>query len=498
MKKILGIYDAPGQHWVGDGFPARTLFSYNSHGRHMSPFLLLDYAGPASFTPTTDRRGVGEHPHRGFETVTIVYQGEVQHRDSTGAGGTIGPGDVQWMTAGAGILHEEFHSQAFARSGGTLDMVQLWVNLPAKDKMTTPRYQTLLRQDIPVVDLPEGAGSLRVIAGEYGGRMGPAHTFSPMDVWDLRLQQGRSTSLAFKAGRTAALVVLRGTVQVNGSEIVREAQLVMLDRDAGEVVLEASSDATLLVLSGEPLNEPIVGYGPFVMNSEAQIAEALDDFNSGRFGRIAPLDPGVNPMSTPANFNGAKPIIDPANAAMLLIDHQSGLFQTIQDMPFTEVRTNATTLAKVASLARIPVITSASVPQGPNGPLIPEIHKYAPHAQYVARRGEINAWDSPEFVTAVKATGKKQLIIAATITSVCMAFPSIAAVHDGYQVFAVVDASGTYSKMAQEITLARVVQAGVVPMDTAAVCSEIQRSGTATTPRSGPKSMPRCFRPTSC
>src|ERR1700730_5678185 len=181
-------------------------------------------------------------------------------------------------------------------------------------------------------------------------------------------------------------------------------------------------------------------------------------------------------MSTPANFNGAKPIIDPANAVMLLIDHQSGLFQTIQDMPFNEVRTNATTLAKVASLAKIPVITTASVPQGPNGPLIPEIHKYAPHAKYVARRGEINAWDNPEFVGAVKATGKKQLIIAGTITSVCMAFPSIAAVHEGYQVFAVVDASGTYSKMAEEIPLARVVQAGVVPMDTAAVCSEIQKT----------------------
>ena len=181
-------------------------------------------------------------------------------------------------------------------------------------------------------------------------------------------------------------------------------------------------------------------------------------------------------MSTPANFNGAKPIIDPDNVAMLLIDHQSGLFQTIKDMPFTEVRSNAATLAKVASLAKIPVITTASVPQGPNGPLIPEIHRYAPHAQYVARRGEINAWDNPEFAAAVKATGKKQLIIAGTITSVCMAFPSIAAVHEGYQVFAVVDASGTYSKMAQEITLARVVQAGVVPMDTAAVCSEVQRS----------------------
>jgi quercetin 2,3-dioxygenase len=245
--------------------------------------------------PTADRRGVGEHPHRGFETVTIVYQGEVQHRDSTGAGGTIGPGDVQWMTAGAGILHEEFHSQAFAKSGGTLDMVQLWVNLPAKDKMTIPSYQTLLRQDIPVIELPEGSGSLRVIAGEYAGLTGPARTFSAMDVWDLRLLQGRSVSLSFRAGRTAALVILRGAVQVNGSEITREAQLVLLDREAGEVLLEANSDAAVLVLSGEPLNDPIVGYGPFVMNSEAQIAEALEDFNAGRFGRIAPQTrSGVN------------------------------------------------------------------------------------------------------------------------------------------------------------------------------------------------------------
>lgn len=181
-------------------------------------------------------------------------------------------------------------------------------------------------------------------------------------------------------------------------------------------------------------------------------------------------------MSTPANFNGARPVIDPDNAAMLLIDHQSGLFQTIGDMPFTSVRAHATALAKMATLAKMPVITTASVPQGPNGPLIPEIHAAAPHAQYVARRGEINAWDNPEFVAVVKATGRKQLIIAGTITSVCMAFPSIAAVADGYQVFAVVDASGTYSKMAEEITLARVVQAGVVPMDTAAVASEIQRT----------------------
>jgi len=181
-------------------------------------------------------------------------------------------------------------------------------------------------------------------------------------------------------------------------------------------------------------------------------------------------------MSTIANFDGQKPIIDPNNAALLLIDHQSGLFQTIGDMPMPVLRNHAAALAKMASLSKLPVITTASVPQGPNGPLIPEIHANAPHATYVARKGEINAWDNPDFVAAVKATGRKQLIIAGTITSVCMAFPAIAAVQDGYQVFAVVDASGTYSKMAQEITLARIVQAGVVPMDTAAVASELQRT----------------------
>ncbi|CAM5221287.1 nicotinamidase [Bosea thiooxidans] len=180
--------------------------------------------------------------------------------------------------------------------------------------------------------------------------------------------------------------------------------------------------------------------------------------------------------ANPANFDGRRPVIDPNDAVMLLIDHQSGLFQTVADMPMPVLRNHATALARMATLSKMPVITTASVPQGPNGPLIPEIHENAPHAQYVARRGEINAWDNPDFVAAVKATGRKTLIIAGTITSVCMAFPAIAAVHDGYKVFAVVDASGTYSKMAQEITLARIVQAGVVPMDTAAVASELQKT----------------------
>jgi quercetin 2,3-dioxygenase len=287
MKKILGTYSAPHGHWVGDGFPVRSLFSYDSHGRHMSPFLLLDYAGPATFTPATQPRGVGEHPHRGFETVTIVYEGEVEHHDSTGAGGTIGPGDVQWMTAAAGILHKEHHSREYTRTGGPFEMVQLWVNLPAKDKMSAPHYQTLLDKNIPVVALPDDAGKVRVIAGDYAGHHGPAQTFTPINVWDIRLNQGHGSRFTVPEGHTLAVVVLRGTVQVNGTQIARDAEMVMLDRVGSDLLLEANSDATLLLLSGEPIDEPIVGHGPFVMNTTAEINQAIADFNSGRFGQIA-------------------------------------------------------------------------------------------------------------------------------------------------------------------------------------------------------------------
>lgn len=286
MKKILGVRDAPQPHWVGDGFPVRSLFSYDSADQNLSPFLLLDYAAPAQFTPAARPRGVGEHPHRGFETVTIVYQGELEHRDSTGSGGRIGPGDVQWMTAGAGILHEEFHSQEFMRAGGMLEMVQLWVNLPAKDKMSAPGYQTLLDQDIPSVELRDRAGRVRVIAGEFKDRRGPAHTFTPIDVWDVRLNQGRATELPVPEGRTLALIVLHGTVLVNGVEIARQAQMVVLDRAGTGVAIEANTDATVLLLSGEPIDEPVVGYGPFVMNTQAEIRQAINDFNSGRFGQM--------------------------------------------------------------------------------------------------------------------------------------------------------------------------------------------------------------------
>ena len=287
MRKILGVYSAPPGHWVGDGFPVRSMFSHASHGEHVSPFLLLDYAGPTEFTPTDKPRGVGAHPHRGFETVTIVYKGEVEHRDSTGKGGVIGPGDVQWMTAAGGILHKEFHSEAFTRKGGPFEMVQLWVNLPAKDKNTAPSYQALLNRDIPSVELPGGAGRLRVIAGGYDGKRGPARTFTPIDVWDVRLNRGGAASFTLPEGHTVAVVVLNGTVQVNSNTVAREAQFVLLDRNGGEIKLEASSDASLLILSGEPIDEPVVMHGPFVMNTADEIRQAMVDFQDGKFGDIA-------------------------------------------------------------------------------------------------------------------------------------------------------------------------------------------------------------------
>jgi quercetin 2,3-dioxygenase len=287
-KQILGTHKDTHGHWVGDGFPVRTLFSYDNLASHLSPFLMLDYAGPAHFPAAQHPRGVGEHPHRGFETVTIVYQGEVAHRDSAGNSGVIGPGDVQWMTAAAGVLHDEFHSPAFTERGGALEMAQLWVNLPARHKMSAPRYQAILGAQIPAVELPESAGTLRVIAGEYAGQRGPAATFTALNVWDVRLLAGKSVSLQIAPGQTAALAILRGGVRVNGTHRAGEAELVILDLIGTEVDLTAEKDTSLLVLSGEPIGEPIVGYGPFVMNSREEIQTAIGDFQAGRFGRMPP------------------------------------------------------------------------------------------------------------------------------------------------------------------------------------------------------------------
>lgn len=287
MRPIREIHRAGEPHWVGDGFPVRSIFSYDGLGRELSPFLLLDHAGPAKFAPTDHQRGVGEHPHRGFETVTIVYAGEIEHRDSAGNGGRIGAGDVQWMTAASGILHEEYHSPDFARSGGTMEMAQLWVNLPARSKMAPAGYQTLLNYDIPSVKLDNDASVLRVVAGDYQEHHGPARTFTPINVWDLRLNAGGRTVLPLPDGHTVALVVLQGTVRVNDAETANVDEVVVFGQDSGEIAIAASTEAKVLLLSGEPLNEPIVGHGPFVMNTNDEIRQAFVDFQRGRLGRPA-------------------------------------------------------------------------------------------------------------------------------------------------------------------------------------------------------------------
>lgn len=281
-------------HWVGNGFPVRSVFDYNGLGRELSPFLLLDYAAPHEFPAGSERRGVGGHPHKGFETVTVAYQGELAHRDSTGSGGKIGAGDVQWMTAGKGIVHEEFHSQEFTRKGGTLQMVQLWVNLRAKDKSAPPGYQTLLNGQIPSVALPQDAGTVRVIAGGYAGRKGAAKTFTPINLWDVTLRAGKSVELPLPDGHTTTFLVLSGEVAVNGEtedrKTAREGDLAIFARAGEGISLTAKSDARLLVMGGEPIAEPIVGHGPFVMNSRAEIQQAFEDYQLGKMGELAGVE----------------------------------------------------------------------------------------------------------------------------------------------------------------------------------------------------------------
>lgn len=285
MKQLILIKRSNGRHWVGDGFPVQSIFSYNDIAEKISPFLLMDYAGPADFPPTQQKLGVGQHPHRGFETVTIVYQGGVSHRDSSGGGGTIGPGDVQWMTAASGLIHEEFHSADFARQGGPFEMIQLWVNLPAKDKMAKPGYQGITADQIPSIALPNEAGHARIIAGSYDAATGPARTFTPMNVWDMRLKAGRTLSLTLPSGHTTALFVLSGAL-THGPHTIGPAEMAVMEAEGSELVMDIAQDAVVLLLSGAPLNEPIVGHGPFVMNTRAEIMQAMQDYNNGKFGQI--------------------------------------------------------------------------------------------------------------------------------------------------------------------------------------------------------------------
>lgn len=287
MKRIERIQRSTDSHWVGNGFPVRTVFSYQNAG--LSPFLLLDYAGPVRFEPSAEPRGVDWHPHRGFETVSIAYEGEVEHEDSAGNRGRVGPGDVQWMTAGAGILHKEMHGRSLSERGGNFELVQLWVNLPAKSKMAAPGYQTLLDADIPAVNLA-GGGRVRVIAGEFEGAKGPAKTFTPINLWDLRLPAGASADLRLPEGHTTALFVLKGKALLNGTQAVGEAELALFERDGEAFSVKAETDTSILVLDGKPIDEPVVGYGPFVMNTQQEIRQAIADYQEGRLGGVPALN----------------------------------------------------------------------------------------------------------------------------------------------------------------------------------------------------------------
>ncbi|HEY8101298.1 MAG TPA: pirin family protein [Burkholderiaceae bacterium] len=278
MKQIKSILPAPAQgHWVGDGFPVRPIFGRLAFTQDISPFLMFDYGGPVQFTPTTQKRGVGAHPHRGFETVTLAFQGEIEHGDSVGNRGIIGPGDVQWMTAASGIVHEEFHSHAFAKQGGMMEMVQLWVNLPTRFKMTTPRYQSITKNDIPIVSLANDAGTVRVIAGNFRDTKGIADTFSPVELWDIHLHAGKSTELTVPDGHNAMLFIRNGKVTVGEDKNVGTADLVMFSLTGRTIKISAQEDADLLLMGGEPINEPIAAHGPFVMNTKAEINQAITD-----------------------------------------------------------------------------------------------------------------------------------------------------------------------------------------------------------------------------
>ncbi len=286
LKNIARILPSPQMHWVGDGFPVSSVISPHATGTSVSPFVLMDYAGPAKFGPSDTPRGVDTHPHRGFETVTVVYQGELEHRDSAGNKGSIGAGDVQWMTAASGVLHEEKHSAKFTREGGVLEMAQLWVNLPAKHKKDTPRYQELQSATIPTVTLADGAGTVRVIAGDFEGTKGAAKTFTPLTLWDVKLKAGAKVELPIAHGHTAAIFVRSGSLRVGDSPDVQPRQLVLFEQSGDGVLVQAVSDTELLVVGGEPINEPMVAHGPFVMNTVEEVQQAMSDYRSGKFGKL--------------------------------------------------------------------------------------------------------------------------------------------------------------------------------------------------------------------
>ena len=289
MKRTIDrVFRGAPEHWVGNGFHVSNYFpAATDTMKRMSPFFLLDYQKPEAYTPTTRRRGVGTHPHRGFETVTIAFQGAIAHRDSAGNGGVIGPNEVQWMTAGSGVLHNEFHEEEFSRAGGILHMIQIWVNLPRAHKRSAPKYQALTEETIRTAALPGDKGVVRVISGAYEDVKGPADTFSPAHMLDLRLKPGAEVRLPTPKDYNTALLVLEGEVSANGSRTVSAGEFILFNNDGDEVLVSAASDATVMFLSGAPIEEPLVHYGPFVMNTVDEINEAIEDFNSGKFGDLA-------------------------------------------------------------------------------------------------------------------------------------------------------------------------------------------------------------------
>lgn len=286
-KKIEKIVAPPPRHWVGDGFNVHGFFPHGPlTGERMSPFFLLDYNAKTDFPPREQPFGVGPHPHRGFETVTIAYKGKVAHHDSRGGGGVIGEGDVQWMTAGSGLLHKEYHEEEYNKAGGPFQMVQLWVNLPAKYKMTEPKYQAITNAEMGRVSLANG-GEVEIIAGEFDGVKGPATTFSPVHLYNLKPKAGESIELSFPSGYTTAILAIEGSTTLNGSNKLPTNHLALFERDGESITVDAIEDSILLVMSGEPLNEPIAQYGPFLMNTQQEIAQALEDYRSGKFGYLA-------------------------------------------------------------------------------------------------------------------------------------------------------------------------------------------------------------------
>ena len=286
LRTVEAIHRSTGFHWVGDGFHVSTYFpSENLESERLSPFVLMDYGPAKNFEPLArGKRGVGWHPHRGFETVTLAWEGSVAHRDNAGHRGVIGPGDVQWMTAASGIFHEEYHEEQFTRQGGRMHMMQLWVNLPKKDKTAPPGYQPIVSAQIPQVQV-QGGGAVRVIAGEYAGAKGPAHTFTPITMLDVNLNAGAHLPIALPANYNVLAVVAEGRVRT-GATVANAGELILFNNDGTQIELAADEAAHVIVLSGAPIDEPIVQYGPFVMNTVDEIRQAMFDVNRGKFGPV--------------------------------------------------------------------------------------------------------------------------------------------------------------------------------------------------------------------